>query len=140
MIRRGHGWDYVTQRVSLLRGSPYAGRGGRTWVAGNTYQDASELAFHLPDHPAVFALNLRSRSNQYSVWPGFPDMAHPGDDLVLVLSNRPDSHGPISDLRSYFARVRVVDSTGPDAERREVPRRRIWLLEDWHGSWPRAPN
>ena len=140
MIRRGHGWDYVAQRVSLLRGAPHSVRGGRIWLAGNTYQDASELAFHLPDHPAVFALNLRSRSNQYSVWPGYPDMAHPGDDLILVLSNRPDSPGPISDLRSYFARVRVVDSTGPGAERREVPRRRIWLLEDWHGSWPRAPS
>jgi undecaprenyl-diphosphatase len=137
MIRRGHGWDWVAQRVGNLRGRPSMAGGRRTWVAGNTYQDASKLAFHLPDHPDVFALNLRSRKNQYSNWPGFPDLAHPGDHLVVVLSDRRDSPGPISDLDPYFARVRMVDSTGPTAERPEVPKRRIWLLEAWRGGWPR---
>ena len=140
LIRRGHGWDDVAQRVSILRGSDASVGGGRIWLAGNTYQDASELAFHLSDHPVVFALNLRSRENQYSIWPGFPDLAHIGDDLVFVLSNRRDSPGPASDLSPYFARLRVVDSTGPTAERPEVPKRRIWLLEDWRGSWPRGAH
>jgi hypothetical protein len=140
LIRRGHGWDDVAQRVSILRGSTASVGGGRTWLAGNTYQDASELAFHLPDHPVVFALNLRSRENQYSIWPGFRDLARAGDDLVFVLSEHRDSPGPVSDLGPYFARVRVVDSTGPTAERPEVPQRRMWLLEDWRGSWPRKAN
>jgi hypothetical protein len=122
--------------VSILRGSIAPAKGRRLWLAGNTYQDASRLAFHLSDHPRVFALNLRSRQNQYSIWPGFFDLAHPGDHLVLILSNRPDSPGPISDLHPYFVRMRVVDSTGPTPDRPEVPRRRIWLLEDWRGSWP----
>jgi 4-amino-4-deoxy-L-arabinose transferase-like glycosyltransferase len=138
LIRRGHGWDYVAQRVGILRGSSSAVRGRRLWLAGNTYQDASEMAFHLPDHPGVFALNLRSRSNQYSVWPGFPELAHPGDDLILVLNNRSVSSGPIADLHPHFSRLWIVDSTGPTAERPEVPRRRIWLLKDWRGSWPSA--
>jgi Dolichyl-phosphate-mannose-protein mannosyltransferase len=137
MIRRGHGWEEVAQRVSHIHRSQLPNR-GRLWLAGNTYQVASELAFHLPDHPTVFALNLQSRTNQYSFWPGFAEMARQGDDLVLVLSSRPASTGPITDLRSYFRRVQVVDSTGFDANRREVPRRRIWLLEDWQGSWPRS--
>jgi 4-amino-4-deoxy-L-arabinose transferase-like glycosyltransferase len=136
MIRRGHGWDDVAHRVSILRGSIAPAQGRRMWLAGNTYQDASKLAFHLSEHPGVFALNLQSRQNQYSIWPGFPDLAHRGDDLVFILSNRRDSPGPISDLRPYFARLRVVDSTEPTAENPEVPRRRIWLLEDWRGGWP----
>jgi len=130
LIRRGHGWDELAQRVAQLRTS-------RTWVAGNTYQDASELAFHLADHPRVFALNLRSRANQYSVWPGFPDLAHRGDDMVFVLADRHDPPVSISDLQPYFAQVRVVDSTGPTEQRPEVPTRRIWLLADWRGSWPK---
>ena len=134
MIRRGHGWEEVARRVGSLR------RSQRTWVAGNTYQDASELAFHLPDHPRVFALNLRSRDNQYSAWPGFPDVARHGDDLVYVLANRRDSPGPITDLSANFARARLVDSTGPTAEQPEVPTRRIWLLEDWRGSWPEGQD
>jgi dolichyl-phosphate-mannose-protein mannosyltransferase len=138
MIRRGHGWDYLTQRVSILRESTSSVSGRRIWLAGNTYQDASKLAFQLPDHPRVFALNLRSRANQYSIWPGFPDLAHPGDDLVFVQSSRRDAPGPISDLRPCFARVRAVDSTGPTTERPEVPGRRIWLLENWLGGWPRV--
>jgi 4-amino-4-deoxy-L-arabinose transferase-like glycosyltransferase len=136
MIRRGHGWDDVAHRVSVLRASISPANGRRIWLAGNTYQDASKLDFLLSDHPGVFAINLRSRQNQYSVWPGFPELAHPGDDLVYVLGNRPDFPGPISDLHPYFARMRVVDSTGPTAQRPEVPRRRLWLLEDWRGGWP----
>jgi hypothetical protein len=138
LIRRGHGWEYVAQRVRILRQSPPTVTGGRIWLAGNTYQDASKLAFQLPDHPRVFALNLRSRQNQYSIWPGFPAVAHPGDDLVFVLGNRRDLPGPVSDLLGCFARARLVDSTGPTAERPEVPTRRIWVLEDWLGSWPGA--
>ena len=140
LIRRGHGWDDVAHHVSILRGSIAPAQGRRTWLAGNTYQDASRLDFNLPDHPGVFALNLRSRQNQYSVWPGFPDLANPGDDLVFILSNRRDAPGPISDLRPYFARMRVVDSTGPTDERPEVPQRRIWLLEEWQGGWPGSPR
>jgi hypothetical protein len=136
MIRRGHGWDDVAHRVSIVRGSIAPAQGRRTWLAGNNYQDASRLDFNLPDHPGVFALNLRSRQNQYSNWPGFPDLAHGGDDLVFILSNRRDAPGPISDLHPYFARMRLVDSTGPTDERPEVPLRRIWLLEDWEGGWP----
>jgi 4-amino-4-deoxy-L-arabinose transferase-like glycosyltransferase len=136
MIRRGHGWDHVAERVSRVRDSTASASGKRVWVSGNTYQDASELAFHLPDHPDVFALNLESRKNQYSVWPQFRETAHPGDDLVFVLSNRPESPGPISDLRCCFEHVAAVDSTSPGAGRREVPRRRIWVLENWRGSWP----
>jgi hypothetical protein len=136
MIRRGHGWNDVAHRVSTLRGSIEPAKGRRIWLAANTYQDASRLAFHLSDHPSVFALNLRSRQNQYSIWPGFPERAHPGDHLLLILTDRRDSPGPISDLHPYFARMRVVDSTGPSADRPEVPQRRIWLLEDWRGGWP----
>jgi hypothetical protein len=136
MIRRGHGWDDVAHRVSIVRGSIAPATDRRMWLAGNTYQDASRLDFNLSDHPGVFALNLRSRQNQYSIWPGFPDLAHRGDDLVFIVSSRRDAPGPISDLHPYFARMRVVDSTGPTAERPEVPQRRIWLLEDWQGGWP----
>jgi 4-amino-4-deoxy-L-arabinose transferase-like glycosyltransferase len=130
LIRRGHGWDEVARRVGLHRGS------ARTWVAGNTYQDASKLAFHLPDHPRVFALNLRSRDNQYSAWPGFPDLARRGDDLVFLLGDRHDLPVAVSDLSPHFARVRVVDSIAPTADHPEVPSRRVWLLEDWQGGWP----
>jgi undecaprenyl-diphosphatase len=129
LVRRGHGWDEVAERVTERRAS-------HTWVAGNTYQDAAELAFQLADHPRVFALNLRSRDNQYSAWPGFPDLARVGDDLIFVLADRHDLPPAVADLQRHFVRVRLVDSIGPTPHLLEVPARRIWLMEDWRGSWP----
>ena len=66
------------------------GDGKRPWVAANRYQDAAELAFNLPGQPEVFSLNFGGRDNQYRYWPGFPDRAQPGDDLLLVLADRSD--------------------------------------------------
>ncbi len=38
-------------------------------VCANRYQEAALFAYYLPDHPRTFALNIRSRDNQYSLWP-----------------------------------------------------------------------
>ena len=56
-------------------------------MAANRYQDAAELAFNLPGQPEVFSLNLGGRDNQYRYWPGFPERARAGDDLLLVLAD-----------------------------------------------------
>ncbi|HEV2083537.1 MAG TPA: hypothetical protein VGR09_00530 [Gemmatimonadales bacterium] len=59
---------------------------------------------------------------------------------MFILGKLREAPGPISDLHPYFARMRLVDSTGPTDERPEVPQRRIWLLEEWQGGWPGSPR
>jgi hypothetical protein len=110
---------------------PRAAATHRVWFAGNRYQDASELAFHLPDHPEVFSLNIASRPNEYDIWPSFAERARPGDDLVLVLippaPGQPDT--VIAALRAHFtaahhaATVRASDLV-----------RDVWVMRGWMGS------
>lgn len=131
-IRRGHGWDEIAARVDAAQAQTGA---SHTWIAGNRFQDASQLAFHLPGHPFVFSLNIRSRANQYDFWPTFAQQAQPGDGLLLVLDDSVEA--PIASLLTpYFGRVtpgqRVV-AGGSDPTL--VPKR-IWLLECWQGGWP----
>jgi len=126
-FRRGHGWREVAARVAVARTST----GADTWVAGNRFQDASQLAFHLPDHPPVFSLNLRSRGNQYDLWPGFADRAAVGDALLLVVDD-PAEADLVERLRPHFSEVASVELVETAAL---VPKR-IWRLGGWRGGWP----
>jgi 4-amino-4-deoxy-L-arabinose transferase-like glycosyltransferase len=123
-IARGAGWDVLARATT---GSP--------WVAANRYQDASELAFHLPGHPFVFSLNLGGRPNQYDLWPGFPEMARVGDGMTLVLDDDAGTPGPITTLLPCFASVARGDAVDLTRGSQVVTRRRIWHLGGWRGCW-----
>ncbi len=135
---RGTGWDSLAVRMQTLADRETARTGVHVWLGGDRYQEASEIAFHLQSHPETFSLNLEGRPNQYDLWPGFPDRAHRGDDLLLAFEiQSADSVGNVvRRLRPFFDDARMVDVVdlrrGPELR----TRRRIWLLERWHGSWP----
>jgi hypothetical protein len=107
--------------------------GARIWFAGNRYQDASELAFHLPGNPDVFSLNIASRPNEYDLWPSFAERARPGDDLVLALIPPAPGHPDpvISTLRPHFTSVHHVSTVHLTAGASLV--RDVWVLEGWRG-------
>ena len=131
-IRRGHGWREVAARVDAAR-SPAANRA--QWIAGNRFQDASQLAFYLKGHPFVFSLNIRSRANQYDLWPGFPQLAKPGDDLILVLDDSVEA--PIAGaFTPYFSRLTEGERIVTGGSQPALVPKRIWLLECWQGRWP----
>ncbi|HEX5437088.1 MAG TPA: glycosyltransferase family 39 protein [Gemmatimonadaceae bacterium] len=146
-IGRAYGWASLAASVDTARSEIPQSAGVESWVAGDRYQDASELAFHLPEHPTVFSLNLAGRQNQYTLWRGFPRTAHIGDNLVVALTPPPlddaaDSSLVIRLLTPHFRRVRqgALVTLGRPGDPRGL--RRIWLLEGWRGSWPatsRAP-
>jgi 4-amino-4-deoxy-L-arabinose transferase-like glycosyltransferase len=127
-IARGAGWDLLAREVAAVRGS--------AWVAANRYQDAAELAFHLTDHPTVFSLDVGGRPSQYDLWPGFPDLARPGDGLVLVLDDDAGTPGPITALLPCFTSIARGDAVDLTRGGQLVARRRIWQLSGWRGSWP----
>jgi len=135
---RGTGWDALAVRMQNLAGQETARTGAHVWLGGDRYQEASEIAFHLPLHPPTFSLNIAGRPNQYDLWPGFPDRARRGDDLMLAFEMQSaDSVGPvIRRLRPFFDTARMLDVVdlrrGPELR----TRRRVWVLEGWHGSWP----
>lgn len=131
-IRRGHGWVEVARRVDAARNA--AGQ-RKEWIAGNRFQDASQLAFYLAGHPVVFSLNIRSRANQYDLWPGFAQQAQPGDDLILVLDDSTES-SIAHDLEPYFLRLTAGERVIAGGDRPVLVPKRIWLLECWQGRWP----
>jgi hypothetical protein len=134
----GSGWDALAAHVNAARAD--APRGVTAWAGGERYQEASELAFHLPDHPTTFAIDVHGRRNQYDLWPSFPSRAHVGDRLVLVLGlyTRANDDPVIAALAPHFEHASLREVV--TLRRGSIVRaqRRIWVLDGWRGSWPQA--
>jgi 4-amino-4-deoxy-L-arabinose transferase-like glycosyltransferase len=137
-IARAAGWDDLAKAVDRVYAPRLPISSYRTHVAADRYQEAGELAFHLPDQPRAFSLNLSTRPNQYDFWPGFPQRAYPRDGLILVLDEVAGDHPTIAMLTPHFERItrgeRVVLARNGDP----VKELRIWVLDRWLGSWPKA--
>jgi hypothetical protein len=149
-IARAYGWDHLADRVAAARAQLARGARGRVHVGADRYQDAASISFELArragaeagirpiDGTFAFATNLSGRRNQYDLWPRLPEVARPGDDLVLALDDSPEEmHGTARRLAPYFASVER-------GERVELKRgdgvqtvRRLYLLRGWTGGWPR---
>ena len=133
-LARNAGWEGIAAHVDQQRTLV----SNRAWVGAERYQDVSELAYHLPEHPDAICTCLRGRRNQYELWPRFPERASVGDALVLALDERPGNqmHEAASALAPYFTRV----TRGPLAPQLRgtdtVSVRRVWMLEGYRGGWP----
>lgn len=130
---RGTGWRDLATRTAAVAASVPTSSGGAVWVAGNRYQVASELAFHVPTHPRTFSLNIGGRPNQYDFWPSFRQRARAGDHLVLVLDGDADEDPVIGALRPYFDSVRPAETVVLRRGTEERLRCRVWVLDGWHG-------
>jgi hypothetical protein len=151
---RAHGWDRFALSVDSARtaiasttspvrlwaelGAAEDPRGRfQVHVAANRYQDAALLAFHLPAHPEVFALNLGARRNQYDLWPRFADRAARGATLLLVLEEPAEgAPGPIRRLDGHFQRITPGPLVRILRDTTYLGRRRLWVLAGWSGTWP----
>ena len=134
----GAGWDTLADRVQAARATVPARV--TTWVGGERYQEASELAFHLPDHPPTFVIDVQARATEYDRWPSFAQRAHPGDALVLVLGTfrSPSADPVIAALAPHFEHVTLREVVALRRGWSVKAWRRVWLLEGWRGSWPAA--
>ncbi len=139
-VARSAGWDQLADSVAAAS-ARIAAQGHHVWAGGDRYQDASELAWFLPGRPQTFSMNIGGRANQYDLWPGFPVLAHHGDDLVLALDEVPEPHQTAVQLGAYFESLEkgsLVRMTRRDGDVAAL--RRIWILRGWKGGWPsRAP-
>lgn len=137
-VARAAGWNTLAAAVDAARRRDTLPAGTRAWVGGERYQDAAELAFHIPSHPTTFSLNFSSRSNQFDLWPGFPQLAHSGDDLVLALDESPGEHSVVRTLAPYFRSFTRDSLVDLRTLRRAglVTQRRLWVMHGWSGVWP----
>lgn len=134
----GAGWSALAARVDSARTDVHDG--ATAWVGGERYQEASELAFHLADHPVTFVIDVRARPSQYDLWPAFRLRAHAGDRLVLVLGVfAPAQNDPvIAALAPHFDRVALREVVAMRRGATVRAWRRVWVLDGWRGSWPSA--
>jgi 4-amino-4-deoxy-L-arabinose transferase-like glycosyltransferase len=135
---RAHGWDDLARAVDAVHAPRLPISSRRTFVAGDRYQEASALAFHLPNRPETFSLNLASRPNQYDLWPTFRSRASPRDGLILVVDDVPDAHPAVELLRPHFSRVTRGDPVTLARRGDAVKFLRIWVLDGWLGTWPES--
>lgn len=126
-IARAHGWDTLARAVELARHDPFLDGTVDRWVAADRYQDASELAFHLPDQPTVFALNLGGRPNQYDLWPTAYDKVRPGDGLVVAFDTNAHGDSLARQVGRWFADTRQGETISLRRGAGDITQRRIWL-------------
>jgi hypothetical protein len=123
-VAKAFGWTDLASAVqraeSAARGCP------ALWIAADRYQDASELAFTLPDHPRVFALNLGGRANQYDLWPSLYSLAAPGDCALVLLDEGSAGESVIQRLGADSATI--IDHALMIWRGSLVGRRAIWLV------------
>jgi 4-amino-4-deoxy-L-arabinose transferase-like glycosyltransferase len=132
-IAQGHGWESLAEETEDARTQLLGAGCPSVYIATNRYQEASELAFHLPGHRAVFSLNVRRRSNQYAIWPGFADTATPGDCLVFVDIDDGWARQIVEDLGTKFGSTSEI---GPTQRRRGdgvTADYRMWAFKGWRG-------
>jgi hypothetical protein len=133
-IARAFGWDDLARKKARLATNTTASTGHTTWTAGDRYQEASELAFHMmPTRARTFAMNLAGRPNQYDLWPRFSDVAKPGDNLLLVVDDGDEPHASVKALAPFFAEARKDDLVTLRRGNAAIGARRLWLLVSWNG-------
>lgn len=141
-IARAFGWRDLAATADSTARTATAETHSATWLGGDRYQEASELAFYDPSHPPTFATNLAGRPNQYDLWPGFSNRARVGDNLAMVVDESTEPERAVKELVPYFTRVargpaitlqrpRPGGVPGPP-----IAKRRLWLLLGWRGGWP----
>lgn len=138
-LARNEGWAALTSamRAAARQVGPAPGRTVR--FGGDRYQDVSEVAYHLSADSGrvdAYCSCLHGRRNQYELWPGFPDVARPGDALVLALDERDGVHESATALAPYFASVTRGELVPLLRGRDTVTTRRIWILDGYRGGWP----
>jgi len=138
-MARGEGWDAVVAAVDRARNSLAAESPATTWSAADRYQDAALLTFHDTRHRETFSVNLAGRRNQYDIWPGFMNLAAPGDNLVLVVDNTSELHFAVAALTPYFKTVHRGELVTLRRQHEAVGDRQLWLLQGWKGGWPARP-
>lgn len=126
-IARAHGWRTLADSVEAARRDPFLKGTVDRWVAADRYQDASELAFHLPDQPTVFSLNLGGRTNHYDVWPNAWQRVRPGDGLVVAFDADAKGDSLARVVGTWFKDSRPGALVSLQRNGGEVTTRRLWL-------------
>jgi len=138
-MARGAGFHELAVRVAAVRDSLQPGR-STIHVAGQKYQDASELAYWMPGHPRIFSFNNGYRRNQYDYWPDLGAIAMPASSLLLVGPADADStlttNPGLAALAPFYKHVTLIDVVALRRGESVRERKRIWFLDSLQSATP----
>jgi 4-amino-4-deoxy-L-arabinose transferase-like glycosyltransferase len=134
-VARAAGWERYAAYVQGARNVLTASEGD-TWVGSDRYQDVSELSFHMAQQPTTICTCLTGRRNQYEFWPGFPQLAKRGDNLILAIEDTSEAPAAPTRLRAHFTTVTRGELVPLLRGRDTAGVRRLWRLTDYRGGWP----
>ena len=126
-IGHAHGWPTLANAVDRARQDAFLEGTVTRWVAANRYQDASELAFHLPDQPQVFSLNLNGRANQYDLWEVAGERIRPVDGLVAAFDATPRGDSLAMVVGAWFTQSQRGETVELRRGEGVVETRRVWM-------------
>lgn len=142
-VAKAHGWRLVADSVQQIAAAERAAD-VVVHLTVNRYQDAAQLAFNLPEHPTVYALNLGTRRNQYDMWPRVTAVASAGATMLFLLDERgapPDTLPPaVARLAPHYASVTMGPLLPLQRAGKTSAQRRVWVLRGWNGRWPDDPT
>lgn len=129
-IARAHGWSTLATAVDRARRDNFLAGADTRWVAAERYQDASELAFNLPDQPRVFSLNLAGRANQYDLWEGAREHLRPDDAMVVAFDATAMGDSLAGVVGGWFARSQRGETVQLRRDDGVIGQRRIWMFRN----------
>ncbi|MEO7363353.1 MAG: glycosyltransferase family 39 protein [Gemmatimonadaceae bacterium] len=139
-IARAHGWASLATAVDRARHDSYLNGAHTQWVAAERYQDASELAFNLPDQPTVFSLNLSGRANQYDLWQGAHDRLLAGDAMVVAFDATTTGDSLAAVVGTWFHGTQRGETVQLRRGTGVIGERRIWMYRGARGTQLRAES
>lgn len=88
------GWEGVASAADMAARE----LGEPLFIASNTYQAASEMAFYMEGNPVTYNINIGRRMNQYDLWPGIKDIdGITGYNGLFVTMSKLNLKGKVSD-------------------------------------------
>ena len=126
-IARAHGWAELATAVQRARNDSFLSGTSKRWVAAERYQDASELAFNLPDQPTVFSLNMSGRANQYDLWSGALEHLRADDAMVVAFDANAVGDSLAGVVGGWFTSTQRGETVQLRREKGVIGERRLWL-------------
>lgn len=134
-VARANGWNEAGRRAGDFAKAVSIETRTTSWLAGDRYQEASELAFHASGNPTTFSTNIAGRPNHYDLWPRFFEVARRGDNLIMLVDDGA-SDGSVRALSPWFSEVRQGRLIELRRGAAVIGTRRLWALVGWKGGWP----
>jgi hypothetical protein len=129
-IARAYGWNTIAMAVDAAHADAFLASTSKQWVAAERYQDASELAFYLPEQPQVFALNLNGRANQYDLWDSPSDKISAQDGLIVTFDATPSGDALAAVVGGWFEGSKRGETVTMRREDGVIGLRRLWLFRN----------